>query len=176
MIKLFLFISEVFALKPGFSKIRNYFLKKSGITIKGNLFVDSHFSVYNPQNLTLSNNVSLGHFNRIWAFHPVIFGENIQTAIGLTIVSGSHDSQSYEPLQSDMRILIEGENWIGANVLIIGGVIIGRGTIIGAGSVVVNDLPPYSVCVGNPCKPIKKRQPASLVSHPFGKYKPQIYE
>lgn len=142
--------------------------------MSGNLFVDQHFSVHNPQNVKFGNNVSLGHYSKIWAFHPVIFGDYVQTAIGLTIVSGSHDTSNYKPLDTEMKILIEGENWIGANVLIIGGVTIGMGTIVGAGSVVVNDLPPYSICVGNPCKPIKKREPSDLVSHPFGQYKPQI--
>ena len=41
---------------------------------------------------------------------------------------------------------------IGANVCIIGGITIGNNVIIGAGSVVVNDIPPNSVAVGNPAR------------------------
>jgi len=46
--------------------------------------------------------------------------------------------------------------WIGAGSLIMGGVEIGRKTIIGAGSNVVHDVPPYTLAVGNPCRPIKR--------------------
>lgn len=41
--------------------------------------------------------------------------------------------------------------WIGENVTILPGVHIGDGAIIGANSVVSKDIPPYSICVGNPC-------------------------
>ena len=47
--------------------------------------------------------------------------------------------------------------WIGDNVLIKGGVKIGNGAIIGMGSLVLHDIPPYSVAVGLPAKVIKTR-------------------
>jgi acetyltransferase-like isoleucine patch superfamily enzyme len=52
---------------------------------------------------------------------------------------------------------IENDVWIGANVLILPNVNIGEGSVVGAGSVITKSLPPYSICVGIPCKPIKTR-------------------
>ena len=50
-----------------------------------------------------------------------------------------------------------GDNcWIGGSVTILPGVTIGDGCTIGAGSVVVKDIPSYSVAVGNPAKVIRK--------------------
>lgn len=46
---------------------------------------------------------------------------------------------------------------IGFGTIVIGSVQIGDGCIVGAGSVVVNDLPPYTVCVGVPAKPLRAR-------------------
>lgn len=46
--------------------------------------------------------------------------------------------------------------WIGMGAVILPGVTIGDGVIVGAGSVVVKDLPPRTVAVGNPCKVIKQ--------------------
>lgn len=54
-------------------------------------------------------------------------------------------------------IIIDDDVWIGMNTIILSGVHIGQGAVIGAGSVVSQDVPPYSVVVGNPGKVIKKR-------------------
>lgn len=55
------------------------------------------------------------------------------------------------------KIIIQNDVWIGANVLILGGVTIESGAIIGAGSVVTKDVPAYTIYAGNPAKKIKKR-------------------
>jgi putative colanic acid biosynthesis acetyltransferase WcaB len=44
---------------------------------------------------------------------------------------------------------------IGSNVVIIGSISIGDNAVIGAGSVVVKDVPPYAIVVGNPAKVIR---------------------
>ena len=54
-------------------------------------------------------------------------------------------------------IIIGHDVWIGENVTILSGVTIGQGAIIGAGSVVAKDIPPYSICYGNPVIIAKKR-------------------
>jgi len=47
--------------------------------------------------------------------------------------------------------------WIGEDSLILSGVTVGQGAIIAARSVVVKNVPPYSIVGGNPAKVIKKR-------------------
>lgn len=126
------------------------------------------------QNITIGTNCSFGHYNKFWAFAPIKIGDFVQTAIGLTLISGSHQTSSYVSLVSDKAIIIEGENWIGANVTIIGGVKIGRGAIIAAGAVVTSDIPPYTIAGGVPAKVIKKRTVSDLVDCPFGNYTPDI--
>lgn len=53
-------------------------------------------------------------------------------------------------------IIIEEDVWLGANVVVMPGITIGKGAIIGANSVVTKDIPPYSVAVGAPAI-IKKK-------------------
>ena len=53
--------------------------------------------------------------------------------------------------------VIGNDVWIGQNVTILPGVHVGDGAIIGANSVVASDIEPYTVAVGNPCKPKRKR-------------------
>jgi acetyltransferase-like isoleucine patch superfamily enzyme len=45
---------------------------------------------------------------------------------------------------------------IGANVTLLPGVIVGENALVGAGSVVVSDVAPGSVVVGNPARPIRQ--------------------
>jgi acetyltransferase-like isoleucine patch superfamily enzyme len=51
---------------------------------------------------------------------------------------------------------IEDDVWIGARVLILKGVRIGRGSIVAAGSVVAKDVPEYVIVAGNPAKVVKQ--------------------
>lgn len=56
------------------------------------------------------------------------------------------------------RLTVIGNDvWVGANVCIRQGISIGDGAIIGAGSIVLKDIPPYTIYAGNPAKFIKNR-------------------
>ena len=49
-------------------------------------------------------------------------------------------------------ITIEDNVWIGANVVVLTGVKIGKNSVIGAGSVVTKDIPENVIAFGSPCK------------------------
>ena len=51
--------------------------------------------------------------------------------------------------------MIKNGVFIGPNSTIMPGVKIGEGAIIGAKSLVVNDIPPWTMAAGNPAKVIK---------------------
>lgn len=53
--------------------------------------------------------------------------------------------------------IIGNDVWIGYEALIMPGIKIGDGAVIAAKSVVVSDIPPYSIYGGNPAKIINKR-------------------
>lgn len=53
--------------------------------------------------------------------------------------------------------IVIGDNvWIGACVTVLGSIKIGYGSIIGANSLVLDDIPPFSIAVGSPAKVIKR--------------------
>jgi len=74
-----------------------------------------------------------------------------------------HDYSSFSTstkLYSNNKVkttVIEDDVWIGANAVIRTGLIIGKGSIIGASAVVLNDIPPLSIVVGNPGRILKSR-------------------
>tara|TARA_B100001173_G_C15993813_1_gene550108 strand:- start:666 stop:1277 length:612 start_codon:yes stop_codon:yes gene_type:complete len=56
-----------------------------------------------------------------------------------------------------LRTTIGSDVWIGERAIIKQGVTIGTGSVIGMGSVVVKDVPPYSIVGGCPAKLIRNR-------------------
>ncbi|MCL2737213.1 MAG: CatB-related O-acetyltransferase [Propionibacteriaceae bacterium] len=53
--------------------------------------------------------------------------------------------------------------WIGQDAVILPGVHIGDGAMIGARAVVGSDVDPYTITVGNPARPVRKRLPEDLI-------------
>ena len=47
-------------------------------------------------------------------------------------------------------ILVKKGSWIGANVIILPGVTIGRNSVVGAGSIVTKSVSDHSIVAGNP--------------------------
>lgn len=47
--------------------------------------------------------------------------------------------------------------WIGTRVTVLPGATVGDGCVVGAGSVVTGELPPFSIAVGVPCRPLRRR-------------------
>lgn len=60
--------------------------------------------------------------------------------------------------------VIGNDVWIGYDVLVMPGVQIGDGAIISSRSVVVRDVPAYTVVGGNPATPLKQRFPDELIA------------
>ncbi|MGH7231041.1 MAG: sugar O-acetyltransferase [Nitrospiraceae bacterium] len=89
---------------------------------------------------------------------PIQIGNDLQMGPAVQLYTAQH------PLEPDVRrsglesarpIRIGHDVWIGGGAIILPGVAIGDGSVIGAGSVVVHDVPPASVVVGNPARLVR---------------------
>lgn len=69
--------------------------------------------------------------------------------------TNDHHPRSKQYPDKLIGITIRKNASIGANVTILPGVTIGQGAMIGAGAVVINDVPPKAVVVGNPARIIR---------------------
>lgn len=79
-------------------------------------------------------------------------------------IAGSHNYNSpdlkavpYDNRQVDLPVIIEKNVWIAGNVSIAPGAHIGEGSVIGMGAIVVGDIPPFSIVVGQKGAVIKTR-------------------
>ncbi|WP_282935206.1 DapH/DapD/GlmU-related protein [Paenibacillus sp. RC67] len=55
------------------------------------------------------------------------------------------------------RVTIGHDVWIGHGAIVMKGVHIGTGAVVGSGAIVTKDIEPYTIVVGVPARPIKKR-------------------
>lgn len=65
--------------------------------------------------------------------------------------------QSFRSVGAGGRARIGNDVWLGANVVVLRGVIIGDGAIVAANAVVTKDVPPYTIYGGIPAKVIRPR-------------------
>ncbi|MBN8566101.1 MAG: acyltransferase [Flavobacteriales bacterium] len=92
---------------------------------------------------------------------PVTIGNDIRLAQNITLSGLNHNYEDINiPIHkqgvSTAPIRIEDNTWIGANVVVLAGVTVGKHSIVAAGSVVTKNIPPYSLAVGNPARIIKQ--------------------
>ncbi|MGR3811433.1 hypothetical protein [Jiulongibacter sp. NS-SX5] len=116
--------------------------------------------------INFGNNVQVNDYVHIAAIDYVEIGNNVLIASKVFITDHNHGSYggvensspeefpSIRKLMSD-PVIIEDNVWIGEFVSVLPGVRIGYGAIIGSNSVVSHSIPPNTICVGVPAKPIK---------------------
>ncbi|MCG7406848.1 CatB-related O-acetyltransferase [Paenibacillus sp. ACRRX] len=105
-----------------------------------------------------------------WHLDKLIIGNYVCIASGVIILMGGNHNhhpdwitvypfveQIATSYEAKGDTIIESDAWIGMNAMILPGVKIGEGAIVAAGSVVVKDVPPYTIVGGNPAKELKKR-------------------
>lgn len=119
----------------------------------------------NPKNIFLYGGNKLDNAKINTTNAKFIMKINSRAAEGLTVSTGNHAmvlgrfynsiKEFEKPKGFDKDVVVEEDVWIGRNVTLLSGVHIGRGCTIGAGSIVTRNIPPYTVCVGNPARPIK---------------------
>lgn len=133
-----------------------------------NVYVGKRCSI-NYSNVFVGNNVSIGRNAEFLSTRAQIkIGDHVMFGLHVFMITGGHridikdrfmdeiGNDEKRP-EDDVDIVLEGDNWIGANAVILKGVTVGRGAVVAAGAVVTKDVPAYSVVGGVPAKVIKMR-------------------
>ena len=73
------------------------------------------------------------------------------------VISDRRDPSRASGPDERAPVRIGDDVWIAAACVVMGGVTIGSGCVLGAGCVVLEDLPPGSIAVGNPIRVVRRR-------------------
>lgn len=112
--------------------------------------------------IKIGNNFGCGDYCFFGAAGGIEIGDDVIMGQNVRFHSENHNYiDKYKLIRkqgvSNKGIKIESDCWIGAGVVFLDGVTIGKGCVIGANSVVTKDIDEYSIACGNPARIIKKR-------------------
>lgn len=115
------------------------------IEIGDNCFINSGCVLYSGNGIKMGNNILIGPNCSITPVNHEFKSKDMLIA-----------KQGFQPSRGG--VVIEDDVWIGANVVILDGSIIGKGSVIGANSMVNCLVEAYSVNYGTPLKKVGFRK------------------
>jgi acetyltransferase-like isoleucine patch superfamily enzyme len=135
----------------------------NNVTLGDNVKIAKFCSVYGSPDhlLEIGDHSYVGMFSILNGYSAKLkIGKHVSIAQNVNIMTDSGPNasplmQSIYPITKG-EVIIEDHAWIGAGVIIMPNVRIGRCCIIAANSFLLSDAEPYSVYAGNPAKLIKK--------------------
>jgi acetyltransferase-like isoleucine patch superfamily enzyme len=126
-----------------------------------------HLTVFDTGQISINEGTYIGPYTCISAYGKLKIGKNCLIASHCSIYAHNHNFSDPDKLIAKQGfnfkgVTIEDDCWLGSGVRVVDGVTIGKGSVIAAGSVVMKDIPPYSIAAGVPTKIVAKREAKEL--------------
>jgi len=133
-----------------------------GVSIKtaSSIEINRYSSINGPNTDVFSqiNEISIGSFTSIARNVSIQeFNHNFDSITSYHIRQNVFNEEKKKDIYSNGPIEIGNDVWIGTQCVILSGAKIHDGAIIAANSVVVGEIPAYSICGGSPAKVLKYR-------------------
>ena len=113
--------------------------------------------------IKIGERVYIGTGTTLFGHKGLEIGDNCLFAQNITLTPYSHIFDNPNDIiwnqgGHSKKVTIGKDCYVGMGVCIMYSGDIGEGSVIGSGALVVKPIPPYSIAVGVPAKPIKKRE------------------
>jgi putative colanic acid biosynthesis acetyltransferase WcaF len=137
---------------------RAFILRLFGARLGRGVHIYPRAIIWAPWNLEVGDETGVADGAILYNQAPIRLGRRVVISQGAHLCTGTHDYEKPGfPLVA--RPISAGDHaWIAAEAFIHPGINIGEGAVVGARSVVTHDLPPWMVCAGHPCEPLKPRR------------------
>ena len=114
-----------------------------------------------PDKISIGPDTYLNRYTMLDAHAQITIGRNCMIGPYCYITDANHGRAAGVPVKDQKMeprpVVIEDDVWLGAGVVVLPGVRLGRGCVIGAGAVVTHDVPPEAVYAGVPATRIGSR-------------------
>ncbi len=112
------------------------------------------------QIVTIGDRCLIGRYSSIVGHFQIVIGNDVFFGPNVYVTDQNHAVDDLDvPIgrqsAGERPVSIGDGSWLGANVVVLPGVTIGRHVAIGAGSIVTSDLPDHAVAVGNPARVLR---------------------
>ena len=119
--------------------------------------VSSEFIAHEGGCISVGDGTFINYGTSVSAHKRVAIGKNCHIGQYAIINDNDyHDVLNKTSLPESRPVVLEDGVWLGARVIVLKGVRIGRDSVIGAGSVVTRDIPARSIAVGQPARVIRQ--------------------
>lgn len=114
----------------------------------------------NDHIVTVGDRCLIGRFSSIVGHLEITIGDDVFFGPNVYVTDQNHgvadlDVPIGRQTAGERPVVIGDGSWLGANVVVLPGVTIGRHVAVGAGSIVASDLPDHAVAVGNPARIVR---------------------
>jgi putative colanic acid biosynthesis acetyltransferase WcaF len=142
---------------------RRMLLRLFGAKIGHDVHIYPSVRIAIPWNLTIGDQSAVGDRVILYALGPIALAERVTVSQGAHLCAGTHDYR--DPAMGLLKapIVIEGDAWICADAFVGPGVRIGARAIAGARCVVMKDVEPDAIMIGNPARLLRRREDGEAV-------------
>lgn len=137
---------------------RRFVLRLFGARIGKNVKVRPSARITYPWKVTIADNAWIGDRAELYSLDEIVIGHDAVVSQGTYLCTGSHDYHVAGFPIVRKPITIAPESWIAAQCFVMPGVTIGRGAVVGVRSLVLEDVPAYTIVAGHPAAVKGQRQ------------------
>lgn len=142
-------------------------IKPEVVEIGDHSMIDDFSFIYGGKCIIIGRYVHIASFVSVIGGGELIVRDYADIACGSRILTGTDTYQDGKRMTSALpyvqrrvirgKVVIERDAFIGTNCVVHPNVTIGEGAVIGSNSLVLQDVEPWSVNVGSPCRQIGER-------------------
>lgn len=120
-----------------------------------------HFrtEIREPWLLKIGEGTVIGDNALLDAHNGLTLGKNVNLSSNVVIYTGQHDHRDpyFRSKGGKKSVEIGDRAWLGSNVMVLPGVVIGEGAVCCGGCVVTRDVEPFAVVAGIPARKVGER-------------------
>jgi putative colanic acid biosynthesis acetyltransferase WcaF len=136
---------------------RRLLLRLFGAHIAPTSWVYGSVQIWLPANLRLGEYAVIGRGATVYNMSLIALGDYAVVSQGAHLCTGTHDIEDPNFQLKSRPITIGSRAWVAADAFVGPGVSVGEGAVLGARGCTFKDLDAWTVYIGNPAQPQRKR-------------------